>query len=62
MSIFINEQKLGASIVAELEQKPDLVNQIVATAVAALVKALVDNLPTIIQHVQDALAKKAPAR
>lgn len=67
MSLFVNEQKVGAAAgvaaMAELKANPDLVNQIVTAAVTALVQELVKSLPAIIAAIHAGVeqSKSKPA-
>ena len=67
MSLFVNEQKVGAAAgvaaVDKLKADPELLNQIVATAVTAGVEAIIKNLPALIAGVMAAFAQaKQPAK
>lgn len=64
MSVFVNENKVGAAAgvaaVAELKNNPELVNQIVTAAVTALVEALVKNIPAIIAAIHAGVEQNKP--
>lgn len=57
----ISNEKIGAAAgvaaMEKLKADPELVNQIVSTAVTALVEAAIKNLPALIAGIQQAIAQ-----
>lgn len=47
----------GNAAVDKIANNPDILNKIISTAVTALVTALIDNLPKLIESIQAAIAQ-----